>query len=155
MVQVGEQADVLRALGQFLDEQHAKGIEIKSHEVFLSVSWGSQADAGHRAYQEHDLEALRAQARAMRRGIGGNTESGSLTELLRTVGQQLDRDHIEMNAIFQESEGFRVSGIRQGRYRTGLCFTSELLEMSAELRTTRGTGVDVPRCALTHSRRSR
>jgi len=145
MVRVGEQADVLRALGQFLDEQGASGIEIKSHEVFLAITWGSRADAGHRAYQEHDLEALRAQARAMRRGGGGaSTDSGSLTELMRTLGQQLDRDQIEMNSIYQEPDGFRVSGIRQGRYRTGLCYTSELLETSAERRTARGTGVDVP-----------
>jgi hypothetical protein len=147
MTRIGEQADVLRALGRYLDEQVASGIEITAHEVFLAVSWqGASTEQGHRAYQEHDLEALRAHARALRQpaSTAPRVSDGTLAELLRTLGQQLDEDDVEMHAIHQENDGFRVSGVVAGRYRTGLRFTSELLEMSAERRAARGTGVDTP-----------
>src|SRR5438046_134489 len=90
-----EQADVLRALGRFLDTQGATQIEIVNKEMFLAVSWERRARAGEqRAYQEHELESLREQAREMRKGGLGNPV-GSLAELLRTLGQQLDHDQIE------------------------------------------------------------
>src|SRR5438552_1754201 len=114
MPNAGEQADVLRALGRFLDTQGATQIEIVNKEAFLAVSWEQRArGGGQRAYQEHELEALREQAHEMRKGGVGNPV-GSLAELLRTLGQQLDNDKIEMNSITQESGGFRVSGVQNG-----------------------------------------
>ncbi len=141
MTRVGEQADLLRALGRFLDEQKASGIDIKTHEVFLAVTWEKgEPGSQHKAYQEHDLEALRAHARALRRTSARGVSDGSYAELLRTLGQQLDEEGTEMNAIYEESDGFRVSGVGRGLYRTGLCFTSELIEWSVERRAARGTG---------------
>src|SRR4051812_33128759 len=116
MAREGGQADVLRALGRFLDEQGATGIEIKNHEVFLAVSWAQAgASAGQRAYQEKDLEGLREQARAMRKGNAGGTPAGSMGELLRTLGQDLDEADVEVAGIAQEADGFRVSGSSRGR----------------------------------------
>src|SRR5438045_1566052 len=39
MPSVGEQADILRALGRMFDEERANEIEITIHEAFLAVSW--------------------------------------------------------------------------------------------------------------------
>ena len=133
MAKEGGQADVLRALGRFLDEQGATRIEIKNHEMFLAVSWAQAGTtAGQRAYQEKDLEGLREQARAMRKGIAGGTPTGSLGEMLRTLGQDLDNDDAEVAAIMQEDDGFRVSGTMGGRYYNRLFLTSELLDKSGE-----------------------
>jgi hypothetical protein len=132
MAKEGGQADVLRALGRYLDEQGATGIEIKNHEMFLAVSWAEAGSAGRRAYQEKDLAELREQARAMRKGIAGGTPTGSLGEMLRTLGQDLDEDDVEVAGIVQEDDGFRVSGSMPGRYYNRLFSTSELMEKSAE-----------------------
>src|SRR4051794_25299333 len=143
MPTIGEQGDVLRALGRFLDEQGATQIDIKAHEVFFAISWKSDTPAGaQRSYQEHELDALRAQAQFLRRGGGGGdvTRIDSLAETMRTLGQEFDDAGIEMTAILQVPEGFRVSGIANGVYRTQLCFLSELEEASAAHRSKRGSG---------------
>jgi hypothetical protein len=133
MAKEGGQADVLRALGRFLDEQGATQVEINNHEMFLAVSWAEAgAQAGPRAYQEKDLEGLREQARAMRKGFAGGTPTGTLGELLRTLGQELDNDDVEVAGILQEDDGFRVSGSMGGRYYNRLFMTSELLSSSGE-----------------------
>jgi hypothetical protein len=138
MPQIGEQADVLRALGRELDQHQARGIQITAHETFLSVGWGQRAQVD--AYQEHHLATLRMQAHAMRTGTGGDNPTGSLSELLRTLGQELDQGKIEANGITQEAEGFRVSGVQSGRYFTRLYRTSELYHLSRDRREARGKG---------------
>jgi hypothetical protein len=132
MANTGEQADVLRALGRFLDKQGATAVEIKNHEVFLAVSWSDASSSERRAYQERDLESLRDEARAMRKGVAGGTPAGSMGELLRTLGQDLDRDEVEVVGIVQEPDGFRVSGTRDGHYYNRMFLTAELLKESAE-----------------------
>jgi hypothetical protein len=145
MPKVGEQADIFRALGRFLDDQGAQGIEIRALEVVIQVSWSKDAPGSeHIAVQEHDLESLREQARTMRQsdstdgGAGGST--GSLAEVMRTLGQELDEAGLEANGIVQEPDGFRVSGVAGGRYASDFYPTSELLERSAERRELRGSG---------------
>jgi hypothetical protein len=141
MPKVGEQADIFRALGRFLDDQGAKSVELRALEVVIQVTWSKDAPgAEHVAVQEHDLESLREQARAMRQGEGGGSPEGSLAEILRTLGQELDDAGLEANGIVQETDGFRVSGVAAGRYAQEFYPVSELLERSAERRAMRGTG---------------
>ena len=138
MPATGEQADVLRALGRFLDEQGASEIEIVNREAFLAVSWKQRTPGeGQRAYQEHELEALREQAREMRKGSTGNP-LGALAEMLRTLGQDLDQKQVEVTTITQEAEGFRVSGTASGRYFRELYPTGSLLMNSKRRRVGRG-----------------
>src|SRR4051794_136221 len=101
MPQPGEHADVLRALGRFLDENDAYEFEITNHDIFLAVSWGKADGAGERSYQEHELEKLRQQARLMRQGLGGGNPGG-LAELMRTLGQEIDREQIDISRIEQD-----------------------------------------------------
>lgn len=145
MPTLGEQADILRALGRYLDEHGASGIQIQALEVVLQVTWTRDSTGpDHVAVQEHDLETLRQQARAMRQGSGSGSPPGSLAELLRTLGQELDDAGIEANGIVQEADGFRVSGVAAGRYVNEFYPIDELLERSAGRRQMRGTAPAQP-----------
>ncbi len=142
MPNVGEQADILRALGRLLDDQGvARGVQITNHETYLSVGWGRLEPGSQiRPFQDHDLEALREQARAMRGGSGGSTPPGSLGELLRTLGQELDEEKIEANGVSQEDDGFRITGVAAGKYVSRLYRTGDLLQSSNRRRGLRGSG---------------
>jgi hypothetical protein len=137
---VGDQADVLRALGRWLDDQGATGVQITDYDVFLSVTWANPdaSAATHRAYQEHELATLRAEARRLRQAEP-SVPSGPLAELMRTLGQELDLAELAASGIVQEPEGFRVSGVAEGNYFSRLYLTSELLELSAQGQALRGT----------------
>jgi hypothetical protein len=135
----GEHADVLRALGRHLDELGATGIEIVNHEVFLSVSWAESVESEQRAYQEHDLEALRSRAKLLRQSPSGDP-GGSLAELLRTVGQELDRTNATLSGLTQEPDSFRLSGIRDGVYFRETYTIAELDQLRIERRAGRGSG---------------
>ncbi|HZT05979.1 MAG TPA: hypothetical protein VFC51_03045 [Chloroflexota bacterium] len=140
MRHAGENADILRALGQFLDEQDATTFEIVNHHSFVAVSWDSESSAGvHQAYQEHQLEDLRREARELRASDGGPL--GSIVELLRTIGQELDGAGIELSGIVRDARYFRVSGAVDGRYVTKRYQTKELVAMGAARRAARGSFV--------------
>ncbi len=136
-----EWADVLRALGRSLEEQQATHVEIMHRNTFLAV----YADVGtpgrdRRAYEEHDLELLRKQAREMRSGTGGNP-GGSLAELLRTLGQELDLDEVDLSRIAEVDLGWEVSGEGKGKYYRKEFSRTELMELSAQRRAARPTGI--------------
>jgi hypothetical protein len=142
MPRIGDQGDVLRALGRELDEAGASEIEILNQDSFLAVSWKTEglSDAA-RSYREPQLATLRAQAQFLRSGgVPGATSVESLAELFRTLGQELDDAGIEMTAVNQVPGGFRVSGIRNGVYETHTVYLAELREASARHRLKRGTG---------------
>jgi hypothetical protein len=136
----GGMADALRALGRYLDEEGATGVEIVDRETYLAVSWDKRAagsESEQRSYVEQELEDLRAQAREMRQGGQGNP-AGSLAELLRTLGQELDERDVDVNMIAQERDGFLVTGIAEGRYFRQMFETSELLAAADRRRIERG-----------------
>jgi hypothetical protein len=137
MPNVGEQADIFRALGRFLDDQGAKRIQIQAREVVLQVTFAKTGPQEHIAVAEHDLDSLREQAKAMRQGSGGSP-AGSLAEIMRTLGQELDEGGIEANGITQEDDGFRVSGVSGGRYTTEFFSNEDLASRSTERREMRG-----------------
>jgi hypothetical protein len=140
MEDIGGQADILRALGQWLDDQGADGIEIATYDEFVSVTWReSKSPESRHAYHEHELASLRAQAHMMRQEAHG-IPSGSLAEQLRTLGQELDQDRVVVSGIVQEPTGFRVFGKMDGAYYTQLYLTEELSEAAARYRVVRGQG---------------
>jgi hypothetical protein len=140
MLLIGDQADVLRALGCWLDEQDAREVQIGSQDHFLAVSWSS-ADASdhHRSCYEHELSTLRLEARRLRQeDRGPGSPPGTLAELLRTLGQELDQVGLALDAIVQEPRGFRVSGVAAGSYYSELYETETLCQRGAERRAQRG-----------------
>jgi hypothetical protein len=144
MPKIGEQADILRGIGRFLDDETARDIEIKVHETFIGVTWNSlKPGSQYRAYKEHDLETLRRQARKIRRDPY-QTPLASWAELLRTLGQDLDAGRIEVTAILQQREILHVSGMIAGLYSNRSYLMAELEERARERRFARGTGKDDP-----------
>src|SRR5687767_7260894 len=134
----GEHADVLRVLGRFLEEEHASRVEIMNHDAFLSVSWDRpQQGATERAYMEHELVTLRENAHQMREGLARGNPGGSFAELLRTLGQEIDREGVSIAGIDQDAEGFVVSGTRGGKYFKEKYRTDDLLQLSAQRRAER------------------
>jgi hypothetical protein len=149
MLQIGDQADVLRALGCWLDEQEAREVQISNQGPFLAVSWQAARQGGHhRTCQEHELTALRLAARQLRQGHHGNSSgaqggqrgSGPLAELLRTLGQELDQSGLKLDEIVQESDAFRVSGTVADAHFSERYETATLLRMSAQRRARRAAG---------------
>ena len=96
MTRAGEYADVLRALGQWLDEQGAARAEIVDSGAFLAVRWASANGFDReQVYNELDLGGLLARAHQLRGFAGDNWTSSPLSdraELLRSLGQDLDDD---------------------------------------------------------------
>jgi hypothetical protein len=76
----------------------------------------------------------------MRQTEGGGSPEGSLAEIMRTLGQELDEAGLEAIGVVQESDGFRVSGVAGGRYASEFFPTSDLLEQSTQRRERRGSG---------------
>jgi len=134
----GEQSEVLRALGRWLDEQGAQGVRITNYDTFLSVTWDqAMGEATHRAYHENEIAHLRAEARMLRRGAVG-APKGTLAELLRTLGQELDEAGLQADGIVEEDGGFRVSGSSNGMYFSQFFESALLQQSSARRRWSRG-----------------
>jgi hypothetical protein len=145
MPKVRNNAEVLRALGHFLDEQGATTFEIVNYVAYLAVTWGMPPGgslSGQRAYQEHDLRSLRAEARAMRQGSEGPV--GSLVELLRTIGQELDREGLEVSSVRRNERAFYVSTASGGRHRQYQYRTKDLVAIAAARRAMRGRPLPAP-----------
>ncbi len=131
---------MLRALGAFLDEQDAASFSIVTDHDVLKVTWQTPDSAiHHRAYQEQQLEALRAKTRAMRMEAVVRP-AGCNAELLRTLGQDLDAENVALLGIIRDVEGFRVSGIVGRAYVTSRYRTSEMVDRSIERQRLRGAG---------------
>jgi hypothetical protein len=133
---IGTQADVLRALGRLLDEGRAGPVTITSEELFVTASWPDGRGAAYRAYAP---DLLRARARAMRRGTGGRS-SGARGELLRTLGQELDRGGIELIQVAERSDGFFTWGTADGQAVERVYSTGELQKLSIARQALRGSG---------------
>jgi hypothetical protein len=138
---IGEQGDVLRAMGRIFDEALATNIRIEVREPYLTVTYAVTGErGGHRYFHGYELDALRAKAQLLRSGGADGAANSALAESMRTIGQELDEAQIEMIAIEQDDQGFRVSGLREGRYHTQVAFWYEIQEASARHRAMRGSG---------------
>ncbi|HZT07459.1 MAG TPA: hypothetical protein VFC51_10555 [Chloroflexota bacterium] len=98
----GEHADMLRAVGRLLDAEFAERVELANEDDVLGLSWhrkGLGVDRRH--YQDQNLEELRKVAKQSRGTFRGEPKD-SLAELLRTIGQDLDREGASFTRIVQE-----------------------------------------------------
>src|SRR5262249_50704542 len=86
---------------------------------------------------------LRTNARWARQEPFGVTQEYAYSDLLRTLGANLDRDEIECSSVTEVQYGFKVSGCAGGKYSTQLFLTDQLqAEVSDE--EVRRLGPDVP-----------
>ena len=110
MTATGEYADTLRALGRFLEMVRASSIRIQDESDHMDVAWEGQGSSREeRRYEECELQALRTTVR-MFRGIDGGTPPVTLSELLRTIGREMDEAGATAVGIEQTADGFLVSG---------------------------------------------
>jgi hypothetical protein len=148
----GEYADVLRAVGRFLDEQSAEGVldvHISDMGTHLALKWSTgdltEAEA---AYKELDLQLLREQGIAMRQAQAGGAaprETGpTRAEFLRTLGQDLDVQQINFSTIQELDDGFLVSGTQHGGYfRENFLFSTLYEESQARREARHAPGASV------------
>jgi hypothetical protein len=114
MIQAGECSSTLRVLGQFLEQIDAAEIGIIDHEEYIEVSWRNRRGGREERYHDAgELAALRT-ASTLYRDAQEPSHRYGLTELLRTLGQELDDLRMDSVAIAATPDGFHASGTVAG-----------------------------------------
>jgi hypothetical protein len=133
----GEYTDLLRAIGRLLDREEAQDVRLMNNGAFLSLSWRSPTrGTDERQYEDHNLEELRRWAREAR----GDIQRGPrefFADLLRTLGQDLDRDGVDFTQIVQSGDALAVTGSADGRYVRQTYYAGDLQASSQRRRTWR------------------
>ena len=127
-IEPGEYADVLRSLGQVLERERAEQISITCEEDSLSASWRGQG-LNDREEIERQLSLLHEQAK-MTRMKPGRSAKGSLAEVLRTLGQDLDQGRVGLVRIVQIADGWTVTCSTPHGEEDRTYATEELLQRS-------------------------
>src|SRR5690242_11140103 len=110
----GEHTDVLRAIGRLLDLEGADGVHVVHGQGSLTVEWRSGVRSDHRRYEGHHLAELRKSARGSRGELNKGPDGG-WADLLRTLGQDMDRDEIGLAELTHEADNLTVTGSVAGR----------------------------------------
>jgi len=135
--QPGQYGDILRVIGRLLDEREAleaeaihladqdgivakdarlvRDTEIIEHEAFMTVYWTSGESLREQSFTEPIISDLCAEAHRLR-GKPAQHPTGERSELLRTLGDELDAEGINFNGIIERDQAFVVSGIADRRY---------------------------------------
>jgi hypothetical protein len=135
-------ADALRVIGQLVDGEGTRLLEIDEQEAFFSVSWQDASGARHSHIygKTAQLGALVREA-IEKRGQASLPSTQTLAALLRTLGQDLDRAGVHLARI-RESGGFHVRALRDGQ-RVDYCFSlDELITKNRERETPRGRAAE-------------
>jgi hypothetical protein len=106
MEQIDQYADTLRALGRFLDQAGARGVEIGKQNNHWSVVW--QGPGESTSLLPFQLHALRIVSR-LNRGLEDDAPPFSLSQILRTLGQLLDTMKATTFIIHEVPGGFQLS----------------------------------------------
>jgi hypothetical protein len=102
---------MLRALGRFLDDVQAFGIEIVDQGDEWAVTWDRPGTMWLRHFQ---LDALREVAR-MNRGLEGDMPRLTTSQILRVLGHELDKLGAGSFTIRESGDGYALSAIAEGR----------------------------------------
>ena len=136
-------AQLLRTLGQYLDQQQAIIASIESDDSGLCMRWIIVTEEGTReelsALDTFDLDVLRWRGRLVRDLAWSG---GERAELLRTLGQDLDRDGIRIRAISEDGDGFVVEGATGQQTVRRVYSLADLRTSSAQRRASRSSGVN-------------
>jgi hypothetical protein len=137
-------AEVLRVAGRYLAAQQARSFEIAERDEALALTWvAGSGDRAQHSYTRLELADLLAAARLLR-GDALVVRSREQEQLLRTLGQELDRQHVTLGAVFQQSDGYRVLGEREGLPFEGHFSVAELGHLSAERHEWRASAEETP-----------
>ena len=163
----GHYGDILRVIGRLLDERETllradaidpagsydsgndgkepivgyQDVEIVEHEAFVRVSWRTHSgSAARQAYTDLNLFELRTMSRQLR-GEPTVDPAGEHEELLRTLGQELDAEELQVSGVVEKGEEFFVSGSTAGRYFNRAYGRDDLLTLSQHRQRLRTTSV--------------
>jgi hypothetical protein len=126
----------LRAVGWFLDVEQSRRFRIEENTAEFQVHW--QTPDGSSATRTLGGESLTAFQRLAPRGRDHprDTVQGAYAELLRTLGQELDRRAFTQVQILA-AEGFRVHGQVDGVGQAAWYARDELRVLSERRRALR------------------
>ena len=146
----GEYAEMLRAIGDALDSEQAVRVSIGNDERAVNVSWhSSSGQLERRRYSQGDLAAMTKRARDQRNApvdrekrrhflhAAASTAGESRGELLRTLGQNLDKEGLVLEGILEAATGYRVLGSYDGQPVERVYTITELVATSRERRLLR------------------
>jgi len=139
MLVPGDYSDAFRSLGQLLEQARALEVRIVDQGPFIEVSWAErQGSRQERQLREEDLSALRT-AGSLYRGVGpeADTRRFGASDLLRSLGQKLDRMGVERISVVETQQGFSVGGRARGQPVTRSFSFSDLVSLAEELRRER------------------
>lgn len=106
-------ADTLRGLGRFLEPFEPSAVAIFMRGERLGAYWRSGDDGRDVHVESFSPESMRAFALGLRLHPGG-TPRLSTTELLRVIGQELDRLDAEYVSLMETADGFHVNARVRG-----------------------------------------
>src|SRR4051812_41252469 len=105
----GDFGDVLRVIGRIMDVEFADEVVIANQGGSIAVSW-TRKDLGpaQRQFVEERIGELRAIAKQSRVNQDQAPREG-FVEMLRVIGQDLDREEKHFDRIVQDPGGFLVT----------------------------------------------
>ncbi len=137
MIEAGACSSTLRALGGFLERVDATEIGIIDHDEYIEVSWRNRRGGREERYHDAvELGALRISAELYRGAEDGSGRVG-LSELLRTLGQELDELSVEGVAIAATRDGFFATGRSKSGEISRTYLQSELIARTQAYRRAR------------------
>jgi hypothetical protein len=128
-------AVALRAIGRVLDADEARTVEIEETPSAVAVSWAGRDGVTHKtAYPWADLDRLQRVAQIQRAGDPRREtkpkDVRTWTELLRTIGQDLDDEQAETSTVTGDLAWLTTSWTSGGRFGTRQYSVAELWETS-------------------------
>jgi hypothetical protein len=128
-----DHAATLRAVGQVFDADAARNIAVQEDSQAVSLWWGAGGGPTLTArYPWAELQTLQDAAKAARGAHRDErvTIGAPWSELLRTLGQDLDELGAERSTVVGDVSSLTASWIRSGRFDTRQYATRELWELS-------------------------
>ena len=121
----GDYEGFLSVIGQILDADGARQIEIVDNDTVLTVSWLHTDPTGTRRwFEDLEIDFLREGARELQESGGGGR--GPRETSLRRLGSELDQSGIQLSGIVEDEDGYRVSGLVDRRYANRLYTWAQL-----------------------------
>jgi hypothetical protein len=126
-------AEVLRTIGRLMEAEGAQVVEIRDDDDLLTICWEDSTGQVHT--RSYDLADLQQFVRGATR-IRGHEKlvHGELESLLRTLGQDLDREGIRLSRV-RETRGFQVQGLSDGHWVERCYSLDELRTKNRERQT--------------------
>lgn len=134
----GQYSEILRLVGQFLDQEQAHEIEVVDRGVYITASWqGSAGAREERTYRTFEFTRLLEDARRLRGEPGPAPLSSSFAETLRALGSECDQSGTELLSLVELPDGYRVTGLATGKHVSYTYDAAEVQELVADQRAHR------------------